>query len=86
MISNQSLLYNGNRFRLGYEDSSITDWSTVTGAEFDGTEGLSNFEKAVYSYNKAIDTLNTACESIVTANANITDVRCVGSNPELCIA
>ena len=78
MISNQSLLYNDAEFKFGYNDILITDW---TGAEFDGIDRLSDFEKSVYSYNNAIDTLNTACKNIVAANDNITDVRCVGSNP-----
>lgn len=81
MISNQSFLYNNEKFYLGYEESLINDWGKITNAEFDGIAGLSNFEKAVYSYNNAIDELNVACKNIVVANENIIDVRCVGSNP-----
>lgn len=82
MISNQSLLYNNSEFRLGYNDTLITDWnSLITVADLDKSGDLNSFEKSVYSYNNAIDTLNTACKNIVAANDNIIDVRCVGSNP-----
>ena len=82
MISNQSLLYNNSKFYLGYNDSLITSWdSLITVADLDKSGDLNYFEKSVYSYNNAIDTLNTACKSIVKTNDNITDVRCVGSNP-----
>lgn len=82
MISVDTLKYNSNNFYLGTKDSSITDWSSlITVADLDGNDNLTNFEKAVYSYNNAIDTLNKACESLVSNNENIIDVRCVGSNP-----
>ena len=82
MICNQSLLYNDSEFWLGYQDSLITSWdSLITVADLDKSGDLNSFEKSVYSYNNAIDTLNTACKNIVAANDNITDVRCVGSNP-----
>ena len=86
MISAESLQYNGAEFNLGYNDSLITDWdSLITEADLDESEDLSNFEKSVYSYNKAIETLNTACKSFVKqtdiTSGKIIDVRCVGSNP-----
>lgn len=81
MISDNGLTYNGNTFTLGRNDALI-DWEKVEDeADLDGKDGLTDFEKTVYSYNNAITTLNTACENIVATNDNITSVRCVGSNP-----
>ena len=83
MISNE--VY--DRFQLGFNDSSITNWnSLITTADLDGNGSLDNFEKSIYSYNNAITTLNTACENLFKENgnyknSNIVDVRCVGSNP-----
>ena len=74
---------------LGYNDS-IVNWSdeeviaeankfsTDNPSE---TEVLSNVEKAIYSYNHAIENLNTKCASLITDNSKITAVRSVGSNP-----
>jgi len=45
------------------------------------TEVLSSVEKAIYSYNHAIENLNTKCASLITDNSKITAVRSVGSNP-----
>jgi len=74
---------------LGYNDS-IINWSdpeviaeankfsTDNPSE---TEVLSSVEKAIYSYNHAIENLNTKCASLITDNSKITAVRSVGSNP-----
>ena len=74
---------------LGYNDS-IINWSdpeviaeankfsTDNPSE---TEVLSYVEKAIYSYNHAIENLNTKCASLITDNSKITAVRSVGSNP-----
>lgn len=52
---------------LGYEDAEAT--------------GNNDFEKAVNSYNNAIDRINTYTRSLVT-NTNKIAVRSAGSNPE----
>ena len=44
------------------------------------TQGSSDFEKAIYSYNNAIDRINNYTASLVT-NSNKISVRSVGSNP-----
>ena len=74
---------------LGYNDS-IINWSdeeviaeankfsTDNPSE---TEVLSDVEKAIYSYNHAIENLNIKCASLITDNSKITAVRSVGSNP-----
>lgn len=49
--------------------------------DFDEVESLSDFEKAKNIYNNAIKILNKACASLVSYNANIELVRCIGSNP-----
>ena len=45
---------------------------------------LSNVEKAIYSYNHAIENLNAKCEEVVEnlvgKDTNILDVRCIGTN------
>lgn len=81
MISDKYFKYNNADVVLGINDTFI-NWTNVTDAEFDGEEGLSRLEKAVYSYNKAIENLNKACESLVEENDNIVSVRSVGSNPK----
>ena len=96
MISVRTFQYNSSRFRLGYEDTLITDWNALdtTTPEFkladlnkDGKlEDSKDLERAIYSYNQAIKTLNTACENLFKENGSYTrtyiqDVRCVGSNP-----
>lgn len=90
MTSTSSLYgYNEDIFKLGYEDSLITDWSKINTktnefklADLNGNNELdSDAEKGIYSYNTAIQTLNTACKSVVPANDNIIDVRCAGTNP-----
>lgn len=64
---------------LGRTDTGI-DESKVE--DFDGTKGISYFEKAVYSYNHAIETLNKKCSNLVTQKEGVTKgVRSVGSNP-----
>lgn len=89
MISNEVYEYNKGNFNLGYNDSSITDWTELNTktdefkfADLNGNGSLDdNLEKAIYSYNNAIITLKNACKSVVTTNENIIDVRCVGSDP-----
>lgn len=89
MISNEVYEYNKGNFNLGYNDSSITDWTELNAktdefkfADLNGNSSLDdNLEKTIYSYNNAIITLNNACKSVVTTNKNIIDVRCVGSDP-----
>ena len=83
MISQDVQAYNDESFYLGFEDSLIKDWDSLTSnADLDKNESLDNFEKSVYSYNNAIKSLNAACESIIApSEGNIIDVRSVGSNP-----
>lgn len=82
MISKEVLKYNGGDFTLGYNDSSVSDWNAISSeVDLDSNGILTNFEKAIYSYNNAISTLNNACESLVTPSSNIESVRCVGTNP-----
>lgn len=75
---------------LGCNDNNTSiDWtsqSVITAANIfndteEGQNVLSDVEKSIYSYNKAIETLNTRCLTEVGANNDIEDVRCVGSNP-----
>lgn len=93
MVSTNTFQYNNSDFYLGYNDTLITDWTSInTGtsefklADLNGNKSLDdNLEKSIYSYNQAIETLNTACENLFKENGNYTrpyiqDVRCVGSN------
>ena len=50
------------------------------GSEDEKTQGSNKWEKAVYSYNHAIERLNNYAASLVT-NPNKISVRSVGSNP-----
>ena len=50
------------------------------GSEDEETQGSNEWEKAVYSYNHAIERLNNYAASLVT-NPNKISVRSVGSNP-----
>lgn len=66
---------------IGYGDEKVPTDGTIT--EINGDNNL-NFEKAVYSYNNAIDTLNKKCASLPQAKSvdGITKrVRSVGSDP-----
>ncbi len=71
---------------LGYTDSTV-DWedeAVKAEANLDGDESLSNVEKAIYSYNHAIETINDYVkEQVTTLNIGIDEenVRSVGSNP-----
>ena len=82
MVSNENLEYNGGAFQLGVNENLISNWEELI-KEVDINKDLEidKYEKRAYAYNNAIEILNNACESIVTKNENIIDVRCVGSNP-----
>lgn len=54
--------------------------SLTLGCTDEKTQGDTDLEKAMYSYNNAITRLNDYCESLV-ANPNKISVRCAGSNP-----
>ena len=62
---------------LGAGDENIPQ--TATGYDFTGEN--SNFEKARWSYNNAIETLNKATEKLFQNDGIIDDARCVGSVP-----
>ena len=75
-------------FLLGFEDSILNDLPDGTITKFGKNRDESDtdlyLEKAVYSYNHAVDTLNTACSELVLNDLNkdlIDEIRCVGSNP-----
>lgn len=80
MISVEDQKYNNAELYLGFKDNYIKDWSKAK--DLNGNGQISEFEKAVYSYNQAIDTLNSACAEIVPVKEGIIEnVRSVGSNP-----
>ena len=94
MISTNTFQYNNADFYLGYNDTLITDWTSINTttpefglADLNGNKSLDdNLEKSIYSYNQTVETLNTACENLFKENGSYTrtyiqDVRCVGSNP-----
>ena len=72
-----------NVFKLGYEDLTLPTVAKF-GKNIDDDDIDLYLEKAVYSYNHAVDTLNTACSDLVLNDSNkdlVDVVRCVGSNP-----
>ena len=67
---------------IDWTDSSVIAAANISGMEQTDSEGLSNMEKSIYSYNNAITTLNAKCAEVIgNTNSDILDVRCVGSNP-----
>ena len=95
IISANSLKVNNNYFNLGTYDSTLTSSEIAAVDELIGLttqekENLSNemrtdltdLEKGIASYNKAITTLNNACGGLVNDNISYVElVRSVGSNP-----
>lgn len=74
----------GANLNLGYGDTTI-DWEDediIVAADMDKNETLENIEKAIYSYNHAIETINNYCKEQVTNNdIPKENIRSVGSNP-----
>ena len=82
--------YMENSVYIGYADNMIdwTDSSVISAANiFNDTDAgesvLSDVEKAIYSYNHAIENLNNKASELAEGNTNsdLLDIRCVGSNP-----
>lgn len=73
------ILYN---YGENVEIVSVNTMGDLTlGANDEQAQGSTNLEKAIYSYNNAIERLNNYCESLVT-NPNKISVRSIGSNPD----
>ena len=78
---------NEKQWRILYDNKSDIEiispnaMGTLTlGYEDEMTQGNNNWEKAVYSYNHAIERLNSYSEKLIT-NSNKNSVRSAGSNP-----
>ena len=90
-LDNGQSLY--NRIYLGNIDPILDDLpeGTIKALEKNKTSGTENeildVEKAIYSYNNAVETLNETCEKLIKAGMSnedinkIIDIRSVGSNP-----
>ena len=66
------------------DNINIIDWTDsniISSAEIDGESGLTNIEKAMYSYNNAITILNNLCTDLVGTKTGVINVRCLGSDP-----
>lgn len=80
------VLYNDNEHGLQIITSSTVDNNVIIGQTDNMVEaiGTTNFEKAAYSYNNAIQNLNNKAIHYLNDNNNIaTDARCVGSIPTI---
>ena len=78
LISAQALQVNGSDINLGTFDPNAENNAT----DLDGDETISNFEKAVYSYNNAINTLVTACKDatgLTVDGTNVISIRSAGN-------
>ncbi len=75
----------GDTLSLGYKSSAINweDSSIIEKADLDDDNSLTNTEKAIYSYNYAVEILNDFCKEQVT-NGDIPkdNIRSVGTNPD----
>ncbi len=71
---------------LGYEDTTVNWENTdvIAEADIDGNKTLEDIEKAIYSYNHAIDTINNFCKEQVDDNLLADDnVRSVGAKTDI---